>query len=239
LWNLKPALERVAQDRFGEPNSELRNIEYRLKREFQRHLHRYSDTLIDMSDDLRWLGLMQHHGAPTRLLDWSYSFYVGVYFAAENAKPGKESAVWAVDLDWCWERARDIVPSAIMAQLDVDDKDPAAHRELLASDRRIVLPLNPFRIDERLAMQQGVFLAPLDLSVRYMDNVLEMGGDDDPWQHLRKIVIAWDIGFLKQTLVELNRMNISRRTLFPGLDGLATDLRNMIPLLPRMPLHQL
>jgi FRG domain-containing protein len=237
-WPLRPSLERVSQDRFGVPSSELRETEHRLKREFQRHYHRYSDTLMDPEDDLRWFGLMQHHGAPTRFLDWSYSFYVGVYFAAEKASPGTESAVWAVDLDWCWNRARDIVPGALMAKLDADDKDVTAHHELLGQDRPLVLPVNPFRIDERLALQQGVFLAPLDLSVSFMDNVHGMaGGADNPREHLRKIVIAWDGDFLKQGLIELHQMNISRRTLFPGLDGFATGLNNMIPLLPQQPLH--
>jgi hypothetical protein len=235
---LRPSLERIAEDRFEEPTSAFRDIEFRLKREFQRHFHRYSDTVIDMEDDLRWLGLMQHHGAPTRLLDWSYSFYVGVYFAAENAKPNSEGAVWAVNLDWCWKRAEVSIPSTIMSRLKVDDKDVEAHRELLACDRRIVLPLNPLQIDERLAMQQGLFLAPLDLTVNYMQNILGMGERDEIKQHLRKILILWDAKLLKEVLAELRQMNISRRTLFPDLDGLACDLRNLIPMLPFQPLHK-
>jgi len=31
-----------------------------------------------------WIGLMQHHGAPTRLLDWSRNPLVPAYFSVEN-----------------------------------------------------------------------------------------------------------------------------------------------------------
>ena len=237
-WSLESKLERVAHLRFREPYASLRQIEFRLIREFRRHLHRYSGTNIDSTDELRFMGLMQHHGAPTRLLDWTYSFFIALYFAAEEAEPDSESAIWAIDLDWCWDRAYDVVPD-VMKRIEANDKDPEATKTLLAGDRQLVVPLNPFGVDERLAVQQGLFLVPLDLTVSYMDNLHGMGADAGRQEHLRKITIAWQEGsLLRETLVELQRMNINRRSLFPGLDGLAKGLENWITLLPYMPLQR-
>jgi len=237
FWRLRSALERAVRTRFQEPYSRMRWFEGRLTREFQRHFHRYADTRIDDADLLRWLAIMQHHGAPTRLLDWSYSFLVAVYFAAEHARPGIHGAVWALDLGWCWTRADQFVEKAILDRFRADDKDLEATATVLATDRPGVLPLNPFSLDQRLAGQQGVFLAPLDLRVSFMANLFALGGVSDLRTNLRKIKLRWTRDFLIETLSELHNVNINRRSLFPDLDGLAAGLENMIAMPHLFRLH--
>jgi len=50
---------------------------------------------------VEWLALMRHYGAPTRLMDWTWSFYVAVFFAMHDIPPESEDncAVWALNLD--------------------------------------------------------------------------------------------------------------------------------------------
>jgi len=47
---------------------------------------------------------MQHHGAPTRLLDFTYSFYIAAYFALEESE--KDCAIWALNMKWSVEESK-------------------------------------------------------------------------------------------------------------------------------------
>src|SRR3989304_3886447 len=94
-WRLETAFER-AGEQFGVHGEEKIKVERNMLREFKRRLHQYTDNVPDDNSTDEWLALMQHYGAPTRLLDFTYSPHVAAYFAFENAASGKV-AVWAID----------------------------------------------------------------------------------------------------------------------------------------------
>jgi len=86
---------------------------------------------------------------------------------------------------------------------------------------RTVMPLNPFRLNERLRIQKGVFVVPGDIRVPFMQN-LDWAGSGRHRDHVVKIVIPR--GLRNEGIRQLFEMNISRTSLFPGLDGYATSL---------------
>src|SRR5262245_32107305 len=79
-WQPKTSLERCC-DRRGVRPSMRKTIEGRILREFRRAYHQFSARVPGKESTVEWLSIMQHHGAPTRLLDFTYSVYVAAYFA--------------------------------------------------------------------------------------------------------------------------------------------------------------
>lgn len=88
--------------------------------------------------------------------------------------------------------------------------------------------MNSFRLNNRLSIQQGAFLVPLDVTRSFMDNLRAIAPKRMDANHLAIYRIALNIENLKECLIELHRMNLTRATLYPGLDGLAQSLENAI-----------
>ena len=100
-WELSTTLDRIIRER----SLRLRDAwswERRLSREFMRKARGFLPHPPSDTEYMEWLALMQHYGAPTRLHDWTYSFWTAVLFAVEKAEIDKRKscAVWALQIDW-------------------------------------------------------------------------------------------------------------------------------------------
>lgn len=71
-WTLKTTLERSAEN-MGIGFVELPKLKQGMIRKFKRQYAHFSSDLPSDDDYIEWLSIMQHFGAPTRLLDFSYS----------------------------------------------------------------------------------------------------------------------------------------------------------------------
>ncbi len=199
-------------------------------RSFRRQVHHYVDR--QPSTPLELLALMQHHGAPTRLLDWTYSFYVALFFAVDGSARNDRCAVWAMDADWFRDRLNARHPD-LYAVMDDDRnlvKNPSSFRDAFRQERRFVCPVNPYYLNDRLIIQQGVFLCPGSVGDPFEDNVAELQHNEhaviyteapDSKDHLIRIEIATSGVTRADILQNLIRMNMSHATLFPGIQGYA------------------
>jgi hypothetical protein len=78
----------------------LKNYEARLEEDLRRLFKVYATPFLDdkPNNEWEWLAIAQHHGLPTRLLDWTRNPLVGAYFAVEEPE-GNDSAIYAFAAD--------------------------------------------------------------------------------------------------------------------------------------------
>ena len=172
-WPLKTSLERCIE-KWGIPLRKSLEIENQLIREFRRQYDK-KDLQYIKGDTLYCLSVMQHHGAPTRLLDWTYSPFV----AAQNAiGDGSENGViWCLSSEWCNKSAKEIAGELKIAKRNADEtRNDASFLPLFMSPRRkkFVFNENPFSLSERLIIQKGLFLCQGDVNVSFENNLKNM-----------------------------------------------------------------
>lgn len=139
-WLLQTSLERAAVRTVKGPGDPPligplammpHELELNLLLQFQRRAHHYISNPPRDTEVVDWLALMQHHGVPTRLLDWTFSPYVALYFAVENSTRDTDCAVWAVDTEWLMQNAH-----TALRQHNAQTPDPrnvrAVHRTPLS-----------------------------------------------------------------------------------------------------------
>ncbi len=190
--------------------------EARALRVFRRKAHNYMREPFGADDTLRWLGLMQHHGAPTRLLDFTKSPFVAAFFALEHASG--DAALYALNTPALWDAAPDFDPALTRAAID---PRLAGHYERWFLDNRwpLVWFGEPAQMDRRLVAQSGLFVVPGELA-RPLDALLAAYGDSDAL--IAKFVLPWSLR--AEAMQALYRMNVTNASLFPDLEGLARSM---------------
>jgi hypothetical protein len=214
-YGLRTSLQRLGADSIRHEGHLLRNF-----RKYAR-----PDVPIDGSV-WNWLALAQHHGLPTRLLDWTFSPLVALHIATESiAQYEHDGVVWCVD----YVAAKSSLPDPLRAVLDEEGSDvftaPLLDRaattlgELdgLSRGDPFVIFLEPPSLDERIVNQFALF-ALLSSAGARLDEWLR----GHPELYRRVIVPA---GLKWEVRDKLDQANVTERVLYPGLDGLSRWLR--------------
>lgn len=229
------SLERHCKS-LGLTGQKIVDLEIKLIREFARSYHLYDGFEPPRTGHtLQWLALLQHYGAPTRLVDFTYSFFVAVYFAIEAAETC--SAVWAIRVPQFKKEAQDLIKtkmengdSRIKEYQQLRDAAPFRALFMDPTPLRFAYPTNPILLNERLTIQQGVFLVPGDVTATFEENVCAV-----PNHSLNVIQIIIDPSCRQDLLRKLHRFGINAATLFPGLEGFARSLRTKSLILANLP----
>ena len=193
------------------------DLEPHLVANFRKYAH---GALAQDAGTWDWLALAQHHGLPTRLLDWTFSPYIALHFATTAPSHwDSEGAVWCVD----YEKVHALLPDDLREALGSSSMFTTATLEHGAGDLQrlsqigdgqpFALFFEPPSLDQRIITQAAVFSVMSEPQAR-MDDWLA----DHP-QVWRKVTFPTE---LKSEIRDrLDQANVTERVLFPGLDGLA------------------
>jgi hypothetical protein len=88
-WTLLPSLYRFPTGSDVDPTWERE-----LQRDFKIRLS--TESGFNPSNDMDWIFIAQHHGLPTRILDWTENPLVALFFAVENYGNGKDGKLFAI-----------------------------------------------------------------------------------------------------------------------------------------------
>jgi hypothetical protein len=189
-------------------------IERQLMRAFRKYA---AQNAVPHDTDWDWLALGQHHGLPTRLLDWTYSPYVALHFATQNmTRYDRDGVVWCVD----YARAHALLPRPLRKALEEEGADVFT-TELLAEaapalgdlEGQFVLFVEPPSFDARIVNQYALF-SVVSPAETHLDEWL----GEHP-ELTRRVVIPAELKW--EVRDKLDQANVTERVLFPGLDGLS------------------
>jgi hypothetical protein len=206
--------------------------------EFNSKIHLLSDQISSADDDFSKLSLLQHYGAPTRIVDFTLSQFIALYFSLAESSEVKESVVYAINATSVWLKNQEIISNIIekmkdhprywdLIRLSANDE----YEEVIKlnnkenNEKLEILRLHsPKKKNLRIVAQQGCFLIPSYplcdveklLNKEYSDNANDV------------VKITYPRDWCYDIYKYLIKNNISGETLFTGFEGYCTKKRQDI-----------
>jgi len=223
-WKLQSTLERILENNY---ETEGKKFEDYAIDNFKSRFHLYEKSNIQPCTKLEWLSIMQHYGVPTRMLDFTQSPYVAIYFAFENiTKTNKGSfVIYAIDY-------RSIMKKSLKHLQEQDKTIQLTYDEMLYYERNelfnkidekayeILWIVEPRVSNLRIEKQSGCFLISGNVK-KTIEQILksEIYRDVDNYRFIVPNSF-WD-----NIYTLLRRMNIDSKTIYGDLEGLSKSIK--------------
>jgi hypothetical protein len=218
--------------RLGHSPEKVSNFERYIFDNFRKYAHK---EFQGEGSEWRWLSYAQHHGLPTRLLDWSFSPFVAMHFATSDLSTmNKDGVLWCIDLfktqNYLPEKLKEAISERSVGVFSIEMLEKHFKQidefDTQEKGQNFVLFFEPPSLDQRIISQVALFSFMSDPSVSLDDWVRDEDGKPvtNSDNHVaKKLIIKSDAKW--EIRDKLDQLNINERVLFPGPDGLSDWLK--------------
>jgi hypothetical protein len=197
----EPLIPKIARIK---PKGGLQKVEHLMMDEFERQ--RLTFTEFEPKNEWDLLALAQHHGLPTRLLDWSRSALAALWFSVKNPPKKNDEGLTLNGVVWL-----------LKTKLDDFIEFPTKESPYRPAKTRIFRPRS---VSRRILVQAGLFTCHRRLPT---GKFIALEKNSDYKERLVKIVIP--ANSFHRIRDQLDACGVNSVSLFPDLDGLAAHLR--------------
>lgn len=224
-WKLESTLERIIGCKWT--NDLASKFEDYYLNLFKSKYHIYNGNEHAPKSKLAWLSVMQHYGAPTRLIDFTESPYIALYFALEVYNPllKNDLAIYAIDYNAVMDASLSFISkkdSSFKGSRDeiIGKQDQLFDNVVDRFSYEVVWITEPLELNARIDRQSGTFLISGDkekrieelLANKMYENVI-----------MKKFIIPSAV--YENIYALLRKMNINAKTIYGDLGGLAKSIK--------------
>lgn len=224
-WKLESTLERVVGCKWDKDIAD-KHEKYSLQ-VFKSKFHLYDNENVAPKSKLAWLSIMQHYGVPTRLLDFTESPYVALYFALEGYDINKSNdfAIYALNHSQLMSQSLSYIASKDASFKEdlytiIEKQDDVFEDTVDRFSYDIAWITEPHELNIRLDRQSGCFLLSGNKEMKIEDVLSESIYNKCTFT---KYIIRSSI--YNNIYALLRKMNINSKTIYGDLQGLAQSIR--------------
>ncbi|KGJ91941.1 FRG domain-containing protein [Colwellia psychrerythraea] len=171
---------------------------------FQKKAIPYLKSEAIPNNHFEWLILAQHHGLPTRLLDFTTNPLKALFFAVEDIGVNEDGVLLKAHYNNWWSRITEIFNK-------IDD------------DKRLAVYF-PDHTNHRIISQEGCFtIFPLPENMEKFHDIKNSKMYKHGFESLDSFIIPYEAK--SKIRAQLRKLGIAHHTIYPGLDGLCTEIR--------------